>query len=167
MTLTARSLSVKNISVVKSGQTLVDDVSFTLKAGELTVLLGPNGAGKTSLLRAVLGLDKTATGQTQIGGERVSDMRPMHRARQIAYLPQMRPLAWPSRAGDIVSLGRFAYGTNPAKLGAADKAAIDKALIECDLVHLRAQRRYALWRRARTASLCPCFCRAGAVLARR
>lgn len=136
MALNKTQISADNISLVKGGAPLVKDVSFTLKAGELSVLLGPNGAGKTSLMRAVLGLEPAATGTAKLGHEVIAAMPPLKRARHIAYLPQARRLAWPSRVIDIISLGRFAYGANPARLGPQDKAAINKAVIDCDLAHL-------------------------------
>jgi iron complex transport system ATP-binding protein len=140
MTQKAQQISVDNISRVKNGISLVKNVSFTLKSGELSVLLGPNGAGKTSLLRALLGLDPASAGAAKLNGENIAHMPPLKRARQIAYLPQMRPLAWPSRAADIVSLGRFAYGANPARLGEADQAAVDKAIADCGLTALQNRR---------------------------
>jgi sodium transport system ATP-binding protein len=46
----------------------VDDVSFTVGAGEVYGLLGPNGAGKTTTLRMLLGLLKPTSGQAKIAG---------------------------------------------------------------------------------------------------
>jgi len=46
----------------------VDDVSFTVPAGEVFGLLGPNGAGKTTTLRMLLGLLRPSAGRATIGG---------------------------------------------------------------------------------------------------
>lgn len=138
--LQPRPISIENISVVKDGAPLVKDISFTLNPGEFSIILGPNGAGKTTLLRAVLGLETPTSGQAQISGDIIASMPSMTRARHIAYLPQIRRLAWPSRVSDIISLGRFAYGANLARLGEADKAAVDKAMADCDLTALKDRR---------------------------
>lgn len=130
------SFDAANISVVKDGQSLVKDASFTLKPGELTVLLGPNGAGKTSLLQASLGIERPNAGTAMVDGHNIASLSPQARARKISYLPQTRPLAWPARAADIVALGRFAYGASPARLGDDDRRAIDKAITACELTHL-------------------------------
>jgi ABC-2 type transport system ATP-binding protein len=50
------------------GQTVVDDVSFTLQPGTVTGFLGPNGAGKTTALRLLLGLAKPSAGSALVFG---------------------------------------------------------------------------------------------------
>lgn len=49
------NVNIKNLSVRKGGEVLLDNISFSMKCGELTALIGTNGAGKTTLLRAILG----------------------------------------------------------------------------------------------------------------
>ena len=44
------SLSIKNVSLSIEGRLIVDDVSITVKSGEVVGLMGPNGAGKTTTL---------------------------------------------------------------------------------------------------------------------
>ncbi len=47
-------ISVKDIGVKKGKETLLNNVSFDLFCGQLTVLIGVNGAGKTTLLKSIL-----------------------------------------------------------------------------------------------------------------
>ena len=51
----------------------VDDVSFTVEAGEIVVLLGPSGCGKTTTLRCVAGLEHPTSGRIVIGGTVYTD----------------------------------------------------------------------------------------------
>src|SRR5258707_8410287 len=51
----------------------VDNVSFSVSAGEVYGLLGPNGAGKTTTLRMILGLLRPSAGSATIAGHRSTD----------------------------------------------------------------------------------------------
>lgn len=133
-------LNATDITISADSKTLVDAASFSCAPGELVALLGPNGAGKTSLLRASLGLETPAFGRAVIGTENVSDMTPVQRARQVAYLPQTRPLAWPNLVRDVVALGRFSHGVSMGRLHGADLEAVDRALADCQLQDLANRR---------------------------
>lgn len=127
-------LTVEKLCIRAGGSLLVENASLDLRSGELAVLLGPNGAGKTSLLRGILGLAPTATGSVRLQGRAFGEFNPQQRARRLSYLPQRRPLAWPSPVRDVVSLGRYAWGCAPGRLGAEDLGAVNAALAACDLL---------------------------------
>ncbi|MEV5600890.1 ABC transporter ATP-binding protein [Streptomyces sp. NPDC052299] len=55
------------------GATAVDDLTFTVRPGEVTGFLGPNGAGKTTTLRMLLGLVEPTAGTVTVGGRRFRD----------------------------------------------------------------------------------------------
>ncbi len=55
-----------------AGRAAIENVSFTIAAGEIVVLLGPSGCGKTTTLRCVAGLEHPTKGVIRIGGEVIS-----------------------------------------------------------------------------------------------
>ena len=130
------NLTVSDLTIKAKQTMLVESASFALKTGELVVLLGPNGAGKTSLIRGALNLERAAAGSAFLGGRSLATLTASQRAREIAYLPQIRPLAWPNRVRDIVALGRFGHGAAMGKLSVADDAAVTRAIADCDLIDL-------------------------------
>lgn len=65
-------LMLSNISHRYGRLLAVDDVSFSLLAGEFLCLLGPSGCGKSSLLRIIAGLQRQTSGQVMIDGEEVA-----------------------------------------------------------------------------------------------
>lgn len=129
-------LQLNQASVAALDVPLVIDASMSLVQGELVVLLGPNGAGKTSLLRLLLGLLEPDSGTATLDGAVVADCSAAQRALAVAYLPQLRPLAWPNRVRDIVALGRFAHGVSMGRPHKADAQLIEAALDACDLLAL-------------------------------
>ncbi|PFK42174.1 ABC transporter ATP-binding protein [Bacillus cereus] len=61
-------LSVRNVKKVIGKKTLVENISFDVKQGEVFGFLGPNGAGKTTTIRMLVGLIKATEGEITIGG---------------------------------------------------------------------------------------------------
>jgi ABC-2 type transport system ATP-binding protein len=63
------------------GDTLaVDDLSFTVEAGQVTGFLGPNGSGKSTTMRMIVGLDTPTSGAVTVGGRTYGSMRfPLHK----------------------------------------------------------------------------------------
>ncbi len=128
---------VANALTVSADQkALVREASLELTQGELIVVLGPNGAGKTSMIRGLLGLETPSSGSAQLDGVELRNLSPAERAQKVAYLPQIRPLAWPNQVRDIVALGRFSHGAALGRLKAQDAEAVDRAINACDLGHL-------------------------------
>ena len=58
--------------------TALEDLSFSVEAGELFVILGPSGCGKTTLLKSILGLCDYISGQLFIDGIAIDDFKPQN-----------------------------------------------------------------------------------------
>jgi ABC-2 type transport system ATP-binding protein len=67
-------LEVRNLSKRFGKTVAVDDLSFSVDAGQVTGFLGPNGAGKTTTMRALLGLVKPSTGEALVEGRAPAEM---------------------------------------------------------------------------------------------
>ena len=62
------TLAVRDVTVNRGGQAVLDGVTFSASRGELIALMGVSGSGKTTMLRAVAGLDPIAAGTIEVGG---------------------------------------------------------------------------------------------------
>ncbi len=82
-------LVVENLRKSYKSRTVVQDISLTIKSGEVIGLLGPNGAGKTTSFYMMVGLVTLDEGRILLDGADLSHM-PIHmRARMgLSYLPQ-------------------------------------------------------------------------------
>ena len=85
----AATLSANNLKKRYKARTVVEDVSFQVRSGEVVGLLGPNGAGKTTCFYMIVGLVAADGGEVHLDDSRLTHL-PMHaRARQgVSYLPQ-------------------------------------------------------------------------------
>ncbi len=66
-------LEVQNLTRIFDGQVVLDDVSFSIPAGQVTCLLGPSGCGKSTTLRIVAGVDMQDAGKIFVDGALVCD----------------------------------------------------------------------------------------------
>ncbi len=88
------SLSVSHLTVNFGSRTIISDLSFELRQGEIASLLGPSGCGKTTLLRAIAGLIQPTSGAIRFGSQLVgvsSVVLPPHK-RGTCYVPQQGAL---------------------------------------------------------------------------
>jgi ABC-2 type transport system ATP-binding protein len=69
----------------------VDDISFSLKRGEVLGFLGPNGAGKTTTMRMITGFLSPTKGNISVCGHDVSEY-PIEIKEKIGYVPEGAPL---------------------------------------------------------------------------
>jgi iron complex transport system ATP-binding protein len=90
---------------LKNGRTILDNISFTLGAGELCAVIGPNGAGKSTLMKIACGINKPTGGEVTVKNKKISGMKRPEIAKHIAYLPQFTH-AVPCSVYDSVLLGR-------------------------------------------------------------
>jgi iron(III) transport system ATP-binding protein len=72
-------LEVQHLTRVFGGRPVVDDLSLTVAAGQVTCLLGPSGCGKSTTLRMIAGVEQPDQGSVRIDGAVASD--------EIRFLP--------------------------------------------------------------------------------
>lgn len=80
-------LVVERLSVTHGSTLAIDDVSVSIRSGELVAVLGPSGCGKTTLLLAIAGLLPVQAGSITIGGREIS-----RAGRTVA--PEKRGVGW-------------------------------------------------------------------------
>ncbi len=107
-------LELIDVSVRLGRRRVLQDVSLTVRAGEVLAICGANGAGKSTLLKAVLG-EVPATGTVRLNGVDVLRAGPAQLASLRAVLPQESEVAFGFTLGEIVGMGREAgdFATRP------------------------------------------------------
>jgi iron complex transport system ATP-binding protein len=97
-------MTLDKLSVFRGDCPVVDKVTLALEPGDFLGLIGPNGSGKTTLMRAALGILEHE------GSSSLAALSQSDRAKQAAWLPQVREIAWGLSVRDLVSLGRLPFG---------------------------------------------------------
>lgn len=85
---------------------LLDDVSFSMRPGEVVGVLGPNGAGKTTLLRCLFGALRQYAGSVCLNGRNVRDLTDRQRALQVAAVTQEMPADFQLSVRSVIATGR-------------------------------------------------------------
>lgn len=81
-------IEVEHVSMNFGTFRAVDDISFSIRTGEIVGLLGPNGAGKTTTMRMITGFLEPSQGSIRIDGQAVG----VATKRKIGYMPESAPL---------------------------------------------------------------------------
>ena len=85
--------------------TAVDNITFSVRSGEVTGFLGRNGAGKTTTLRMILGLDRPTSGTVTVDGQHYADL--VDPLRRVGSLLDARAVQPSSTASDhLLALAR-------------------------------------------------------------
>jgi branched-chain amino acid transport system ATP-binding protein len=69
-------LETKSLTKRFGGLVAVDDLSLTIRPGEVRGLIGPNGSGKTTTVNLLSGLYRADAGEVRLSGERIDRLRP-------------------------------------------------------------------------------------------
>tara|TARA_B000000532_G_scaffold243660_1_gene240365 strand:- start:1556 stop:2422 length:867 start_codon:yes stop_codon:yes gene_type:complete len=79
------ALKIKNLTVMRSGTKVIEDITLGIRKGDFVGLVGPNGGGKTSLLLTVLGILKPLGGEIMVFGNKPGSRANLGR---IGWVPQ-------------------------------------------------------------------------------
>lgn len=115
------------------GRRLGSDLSLELAAGEAIALLGPNGAGKSTLLRTLAGVLPPLGGRLQLGGQEPGRLSARERARLAALLSQEVQEEEGLLVRELVEIGRTPHLGLWGARSAADREAVERALVLCGL----------------------------------
>ena len=84
-------IEVKNLVKKYGPKSAVDNISFSVRSGEILGLLGPNGAGKSTTMNIMTGYLSATSGSVTIAGHDILD-NPKEAKKHIGYLPEIPPL---------------------------------------------------------------------------
>ena len=115
---------------------VLDEISFTIEAGEVLGVIGPNSAGKTTLLRLLSRVLIPEAGKIYLSGRDLSTLTKRDVARTVAVVPQEFQVAFPFTVEQVVAMGRYPYARGIGLETPEDHQAARRALDETGTAHL-------------------------------
>ncbi len=122
-------VAVRGLTVVYNREPAIEDVSFTVAAGERVAIIGPNGAGKSTLIKAIMGLLQAQAGSIRVAGDR---------RKTLGYVPQNEGVDWsfPATVREVVMMGRTRHIGWLRRAGRDEWARVDAALARAGMSEL-------------------------------
>ncbi len=130
-------IKANNLCFSRQGKSILNSVSLTLEQSETLGVIGPNGCGKTTLLRLLFGAEQVDRGSITLNGHPLKGMNRKHIARNIAYMPQERPVDFGQTVMDLVMLGRLCHHGLLSVRNEDDTNHAKQALEKVGLTHLQ------------------------------
>ena len=92
-----RMLEIKNLKVSIEDKLILDDLSLTVRAGEVAAIMGPNGSGKSTLAYVLAGKPayEVQSGEILLDGENLLELEPTERALKGVFLAFQYPTEIP------------------------------------------------------------------------
>ncbi|KAK3584266.1 hypothetical protein CHS0354_035347 [Potamilus streckersoni] len=130
-----------NLSKVYNGRSVVDNVSFSVKTGEIIALLGSNGAGKTTSFYMLVGLTRPDEGRIIFNGDEITTLPMYKRALLgIGYLPQENSIF----RGLSVEENLTSVMENLSISAEEKRRRVEEAIEQMSVGHIRKSKAYVL-----------------------
>lgn len=117
----------------------LDGVTMAVPDGTLYAVLGPNGSGKSTLMKALLGSVPTNDGQALVDGKAAAEWSRREMATTVGVVSQGETVAFPLTVQEMVGMGRYPHLSALGAERDEDRAAVARALTQCDVNELVAR----------------------------
>jgi len=124
---------VEKLSLGYDQKRIIENLSLSIKAGQITVLLGANGCGKSTLLKGLARLLTPQEGRVLLQGKAIAEQDTKEIAKQLGVLPQSPSAFEGITVTELVSLGRYPHQSLFQQWSSQDQQALETALAQTNL----------------------------------
>ena len=129
------ALAAAEVAVARGGRTIVRSASLDVEHGTIVALSGPNGCGTSTLLSALSGIERPASGRVLLDGVDLIEIPRRELARRRAIVLQQNEVSFGFTVRDVVAMGRHPWERRPERV--ESPAVIEDAIALCELDALR------------------------------
>ncbi len=124
-------ISCKNVYLKYENTSVVEDLTFTVEAGDYLCIVGENGSGKSTLIKSMLGLKETSSGHLHFGDGLT--------AKQIGYLPQQTTAQkdFPASVYEVVLSGCIGKNNGRLLFSKQHKLLAEESMKKLDILQLK------------------------------
>ncbi len=102
-------LKVENLTGGYGSREVVNNITFSIKEGDVLCVLGPNGCGKSTLLKLLFKFMPKKSGQVWIQNQNMEKLNRKTIAHLISYIPQSDYMPFPYTIIEMVTMGRSCH----------------------------------------------------------
>lgn len=127
-------IEASDVTFKVGSKTLLKNVSFKLRPGELCAITGANGAGKSTFLKVLCRELRHASGKIEINGRSINDYSSLEMAQIRSVLSQQNRVSLPFKVAEIVMMGRYPFfGRKPSS---KDHSIVENCINRLEINHL-------------------------------
>lgn len=130
------NLNVTGVSFGYQNHPVLNNVTFSVRRGQVVGIVGPNGSGKSTLLRVISRGLTPQKGEVTLDGKTVHRMTQHELARCMAVVRQRETVAFNFTVTDVVHMGRFAHLGPLSNETETDRAIALNAMEAAGVAHL-------------------------------
>lgn len=141
-------LTIKNLAIgYGKGDNLfkvMSKLNLDLKSGQLVCFMGPNGVGKSTLIRTIIGAQKSIEGEIVLKGKNISELSIANIATNISVVLTDKINAGNMTAYELIAMGRYPHLGWSVSMSETDAAIIEKSIKQTSIQELRNRKIYEL-----------------------
>ncbi len=121
-------IEIEDLSFAISGKQILEQIRFSVPAGQRLFIVGPNGAGKTTLLRCLAKIITDYKGTIKVQNKDIKAYSQKKLAKILTYVPQVLPADIPFTARQFVLMARYPHLSPFSVVGREDEKIVSDAM---------------------------------------
>ncbi len=113
-------VALRDVDFAYDERPVLRRISFALQPGDIVGIVGPNGSGKSTLVDLIDGLHQPVAGEVLVKGKPTRAYKRKEMAREVALVPQHFDLDFDLAVREVVEMGSYCLGKDPAVCGDPD-----------------------------------------------